>query len=292
MKVPVWVLLAMPVFFLACAGLQTPGSSSDGTPTPDIPSTIRAAVAAAVRDALPGATPDVLLGSTTGEIAEPEATIVAMVQATVEALLATPPVPLATPSAGADPTPDTLSTQTAVPVPTATVAPIVTANPTTEVQSVPTAESTVIIEATPVPTPTPSPTPTLTPTPTPTASSAGGCQPAANGSSVTAWIDAGLAASVPVENGGFVLFVEQPESASFAGKIVSFKIDGLDAAETGVWMAGGGDELDLTVTRQQLPNPTPGLKALMPRTPHLGGLLAQRLPPHVFLGTASICVSP
>ena len=107
---------------------------------------------------------------------------------------------------------------------------------------------------------------------------------------VTAFIDAGLVASVAVENGGFVLFVEQPEGASFAGKIVSFKIDGLDASETGVWAAGGGDQLALTVTIQQLPNPTPGPAALMPRSSYLAGLLAQRLPPHVFLGMASICV--
>ena len=253
MKTYLGILLAIPVSFLACTGLQTPDSSSSGTPPPDIDATIRAAV----RDALPGATLDVLPESTTGEISDPEATIVARVQATVEALLATPPVPLATTSTAGgsapDPTPASLSASTTAPVPTETLTPIVAASPTPEALPVaspqPTAEPTVIVE--------PTPTPPPTPTPVPTVSSAGGCQPAA-GSMVTAFIDAGLVASVAVENGGFVLFVEQPEGASFAGKIVSFKIDGLDASETGVWAAGGGDQLALTVTIQQLPNPTPG----------------------------------
>ena len=286
MRFPILLLLPWTLLVLACTGFPSllPPTPAPGQ-TPDIEATIRAAVAEAVRAA--AATP------APGGMPDPEATMVAKVQATVEALLATPPVPAlgATPA----PNPNTASipslTPEALPAPTA--APVAAALPTPEGSP----EPDRALQPTPVPAPTatltptlpPPPTPTFTPQPAPTPQPEAACQPVADGTVVTAWIDGSLAASATVADGSFVLFVDQPEGGSFSGKRVAFKIGGLEADGSAVWAPGGGDQLDLTATAQGLPGPTPSPASSLPGGYSPTGLLAQPAPPHVFLGTASVC---
>lgn len=95
---------------------------------------------------------------------------------------------------------------------------------------------------------------------------------AADGATVTAWVDGAEAGTATVADGSYVLQVDQVD-ASFAGKTVSFQIDGTDANETAAWAQGGADELALTVTgdgpaapppddtttEEPVPTPLPGL---------------------------------
>jgi hypothetical protein len=67
---------------------------------------------------------------------------------------------------------------------------------------------------------------------------------AADGSAVTAWVDGELVADAYASGGDYTLLVDQGDS-SFAGKAVSFKISGVDAAETADWIQGGAEVLDL-----------------------------------------------
>ncbi len=72
---------------------------------------------------------------------------------------------------------------------------------------------------------------------------------------------------------------------AFSGKTVTFKIGDLDANESGIWAVGGGGRLDLTAARGSARAPA----TLLPGRLLSSGLLAQPVPPHVFLGEASIC---
>ena len=69
----------------------------------------------------------------------------------------------------------------------------------------------------------------------------------ADGAAVTAWIDGEQVAATTASGGEYSLLIDQGDS-SYAGKTVSFKISGSDAAETASWKQGGGDVLDLTAT--------------------------------------------
>ena len=67
---------------------------------------------------------------------------------------------------------------------------------------------------------------------------------AADGAPVTAWVDGEQVADAYASAGDYTLLVDQGDS-SFAGKAVSFKISGVDAAETAEWTQGGAEVLDL-----------------------------------------------
>jgi pilus assembly protein FimV len=67
---------------------------------------------------------------------------------------------------------------------------------------------------------------------------------AADGSAVTAWVDGEMVADAYASGGDYTLLVDQGDS-SFSGKAVSFKISGVDAAETAEWIQGGAEVLDL-----------------------------------------------
>jgi hypothetical protein len=126
-------------------------------------------------------------------------------------------------------------------------------------------------------------------TPAPSPLPPTGCRPAGDGALVTAWVGELWAASAMVRDGRYVLFVEQGNGESFAGRTVAFKIGDLDANESGVWEAGGGDSLDLTAAPWRAPDPTTAPSTSQHRGHFSPGLLAQPVPPHVFLGEASIC---
>jgi collagen type I/II/III/V/XI/XXIV/XXVII alpha len=70
---------------------------------------------------------------------------------------------------------------------------------------------------------------------------------AADGAAVTAWVDDAQVAATTVSGGEYNLLVDQGD-ASFAGKTVSFKVSGANAAATATWTQGGGDELNLVAT--------------------------------------------
>jgi len=67
---------------------------------------------------------------------------------------------------------------------------------------------------------------------------------AVDGAAVTAWIDGEQVAATNASGGEYNLLVDQGDS-TFAGKTVSFKISGANAAETADWVQGGGDVLNL-----------------------------------------------
>ena len=67
---------------------------------------------------------------------------------------------------------------------------------------------------------------------------------AADGSAITAWVDGEQVADTYASSGDYTLIVDQGDS-SFAGKAVSFKISGVNAAETADWVQGGAEVLDL-----------------------------------------------
>ena len=87
--------------------------------------------------------------------------------------------------------------------------------------------------------------------------------PAVDGTIVTAWIDGGQAGAATVSggDGSYVLFVEQPVGVAYSGKTITFKIGGVDAAETATWEQGGAQILNMTVggptpTATTAPEPT------------------------------------
>ena len=96
--------------------------------------------------------------------------------------------------------------------------------------------------------------------------------PAADGTIVTAWIDGGQAgaATVSDSDGSYVLSVEQPVGVAYSGKTVTFKIGGVDAAETATWEQGGAQILNITVggpTPTATPAPVPTATQAPPATP-------------------------
>ena len=71
---------------------------------------------------------------------------------------------------------------------------------------------------------------------------------AADGAKVAAMIDGVEAASTTVTGGGYAFSIPQPPGESFGGKTITFMVGDATAAETGVWEADGGAELDLNAT--------------------------------------------
>jgi hypothetical protein len=287
----------LAVASLACDAMPTPGLETPPAATPDIEATVQAAVRAAFPAPESSDAPD--LG----------ATVIVSVQATVEAMREDIPVPraIAAPVATATAVPTSVPTPTAPATPTpaampaavaagaAAPAPTVAPVPTAEPARLPTRDSASAFVAAAIPTPAqapaPKPTPVPVPTPTPPPLLPSGCQPAADGAVVTAWVEGVWAASTTVQDGNYVLFVDQIDGRSYVGQTVTFKIGGLDVNESGTWQAGGGDELDLTAAPWRAPSPTPAPSASPPVGRLHAGLLAQPVLPHVFLGGASICGS-
>jgi len=297
-KPPILALYTIAWLLWGCTALVTPGTTSEPANRPDIEATVAAAVAATVTAAAgtptPSATP------------APEATATANVQATVVALLSTPAVPVSTPgqtlvaSQNPAPVPSATAIPTATPVPTAP--PRTTANRSPVRTPAPGAGITSSTDsgesgspippislATPAATVALLPTPTpLPPTPTPVFS----CQPVADGTVVTAWVDGAQAASDLAEDGQFALLIEQPESAFYLDEIIAFRIGDLGAKETAIWEPGGAEILDLTAATLPHPDPTPSPLLPASRGFTSAGLLAQLLPPHVVIGAATICSAP
>jgi hypothetical protein len=196
-------------------------------------------------------------------------------------------------SSGGDSVPIAAVVPTETPAPTQPPAPTETLAPTETPAATPT--------FTPMPTYTPYPTYTPRPTPRPTSrpmatapppSSANvqTCYPASDGAAITAWIDGVQVAHTYASGGEYTLLIDQ-RNYSFAGKLVRFEISGREAQQTPTWTEGGAEILDLTVeagsSRQGIPTPL----SLGPN--QFGnwpiGVLAQRIPPHVFVGAVSIC---
>ena len=279
------LLLALPLLssavVMACAQLITPGITPVPGSNPDIEATVRAAVAATVSAVsgtpIPTDTPNPPAPNPQATNSQSNGDV--RVRATVAALLATPPVPSLSTSSATPVSPEPTPAPTLAPLPTATLAQVPT--PT---QALPT--------PLPAPTTTPQvatpPAPAATVQPAPTVTLDGGCQPVPDGTLVTAWVDEGQVASSQAANGRYTLFVEQPEGASFSGKAVSFKINNINASESAIWAQGGGDELNLTATASPAPESSIPSAAPGPWR-YRGGLLAQPLPPHIFLGAATIC---
>ena len=67
---------------------------------------------------------------------------------------------------------------------------------------------------------------------------------AADGAAVTAWIDGEQVADTHASGGDYTLLIDQGDS-SFTGKEVSFKVSGVNAAETADWIQGGAGVLNL-----------------------------------------------
>ena len=68
---------------------------------------------------------------------------------------------------------------------------------------------------------------------------------APDGTMVSAWVGGAEVASATVMDGNYILIVDQGDQ-SFAGETITFQVGGMDAMETGMWLQGGGDELNLT----------------------------------------------
>ena len=262
------LIFAILVASVACDTLGTLPAAPEGEPAPDVEATVRAVIGSVQSTPQPTAQP--------GEEVDLQATIIASVQATVEALRSATPIPSPTPTgapaAQAAPAQGTSSNTSPTPAVTAVTAP--TLQPT----------------ATSVPTPTPEPTVSPTPAPAPTLTAS--CGTVADGTPVTALIDGQAVASAAVQNGAYNIFIDQGDSGQFFGKTVTFKIGTLDASESSNWVQGGGSELNLTASPANAssgqPEPTTGPDTATSVQPREGGLLAQRVPPHVFVGTVTI----
>ena len=262
------LIFAILVASVACDTLGTPPAAPEGEPAPDVEATVRAVIGSAQSTPQPTAQP--------GEEVNLQATIIASVQATVEALRSATPIPSPTPTvapaAQAAPAQATSSNTSPTPAVTAVTAP--TLQPT----------------ATSIPTPTPEPT--VSPTPAPAPTLAASCGTVADGTPVTALIDGQAVAEATAQNGAYNIFIDQGDSGQFSGKTVTFKIGTLDANESSNWVQGGVSELDLTASPADASSvqsePTTAPDTATSVQPREGGLLAQRVPPHVFVGMATI----
>jgi len=74
-----------------------------------------------------------------------------------------------------------------------------------------------------------------------------GGEPAPDGVDVTAWIDGVQVSSGIYVNSRYKLLVLQPSGESYSGKIITFKVDGVDANVEATWEAGSGQDLDLNI---------------------------------------------
>ncbi len=140
------------------------------------------------------------------------------------------------------------------PSPTNTVVPKPTNTPTLA----PTATSVPTLYPTPTNTPTVAPMPTATPTPIPTKTP----MPPANST-----------------DSNYTLIVDQGQE-SWSGKTVTFRVGGNQAGETAFWVQGGSMYLDLTAYSGY----SKAFSEIYSNTRI--SFLAQRVPPHVFVGTA------
>ena len=271
---PVTFLFLLGAIFLslACTELITPGGTADFNqpgPTQDVEATVQAAVSGTLQ---------AIVNSAQGQtIPEPQPTIGVGLEATITALLATRPAAVfPTPSQPLDPLAETPE------------------SPATELPPTPTQATAIEFPPTSVPQATalPAPTATLAIQPTATPAPAASCTTAPQGTLVAALIFGQQVADSSVENGSYILLVEQPEGGNFDGKMVTFKVDGINASQSGIWRQGGADIIDLTVTPIPAPQPTPQGAASAPTQTRGIGPLAQPLRPHVFVGTASICAPP
>jgi len=69
---------------------------------------------------------------------------------------------------------------------------------------------------------------------------------AADGAAVTAWVGGEQVADTTVKNGNYDVMVSS--TAGYHGETVSFKVSGVDAAESDTWQEGGGSILNLTAS--------------------------------------------
>jgi len=189
------------------------------------------------------------------------------------------PTPSSAPTPAPQPSP-TLE-QTALPTPTLTPSPPVTPAPTLKATPTPTATKIPLATSEPAAAATAASTPTIAPTATPAPTATATPAPTAT------------ATPAPVFDGIYTLTVEQPPEATYAGKVISFKIGDLTASETAIWRQGQTMELDLRASRSAF-SPKPSGSNLAKGYPQSlgGGLLASPLtqpaPPSVFQGTATV----
>ena len=80
---------------------------------------------------------------------------------------------------------------------------------------------------------------------------------AADGTLVTAWIDAGVVGEAEMRGEFFEMVVVQPAGRSFAGKKVTFMLWDLEARESAIWTEGNVTELSLTANSGAAPTPAP-----------------------------------
>lgn len=282
-------LLVLPMLFsvlaMGCGQANTLGITPVPRSKPNIEATVQAAVAATISATsgtrIPTADPKPLIPSS--QMPSSQITDADRVQATLTALLATPPVSALGASSVTPIPPESTPRPTSTPLPTVIWAP--TRVPTQALPTLLPAPTAIRQVVTP-------PTPTTAVQPTPTVplerTWERNCQLALDGMPVTAWIDGAQVASGQVADGSYFLIVKHPEGGAFAGRTVTFKIGEFAAEESATWIQGGGDELDLTANSG--PGPASSITPASPSTQQrLGGLLAQPLPPHIFLGTASLC---
>ena len=95
--------------------------------------------------------------------------------------------------------------------------------------------------------------------------------PAANGTVVAALVDGRQIVAKPVSgDGSYPVLLVEPDTGSFAGKIVTFTIGGFPAAETAFWIEGNVTILNLNASPGQGgPTPTPNATTAPIPTPVL-----------------------
>ena len=195
--------------------------------------------------------------------------------------------PTETPAAAESSTETPAETESSTPYPTPAVVPTYTPNPT----YTPWPTSTPLPTPVPTYTPRPEPKPTSRPTATVQPGSAitgQNCAAATDGTSVTAWIDGNQVAAGVAAGGDYTLLIAQGEQ-SFAGKLIRFKIGGVEAHQTITWTEGGAEILNLTVGSSLQTTSTPSSLDTSQFKNWTIGLMTQRVPPHVVVGTATRC---
>jgi hypothetical protein len=161
---------------------------------------------------------------------------------------------LALGTSSGDSVPIAAVTPTETPAPTETYTPVSTYTPYPTYTPIPVPTARVIVV-----TPTFTPRPTYTRIPTPTATPDctmykgpphlfvgkvymdGG--PAADGATVSAWVDGELVAYTSASGGEYLLLVDQSKTCiDLVGKSISFKVSGANAPGTITWEAGGAHQ--------------------------------------------------
>lgn len=274
---PLLVLyLSILMLAVACSQSNTTGLTPIPSSNPDFEATITAAVAATVSASSGSPIRVATPVSITPGVRMTEAD---RIQATITALLATPPVP------GLKP-PMVFPTEVPTQVP-----PNPTPTPALRTLSAATVVHPQGPTSAPIISPTITPAPTATLQPTPTAIPEYNCQVATDGTLITAWIDGRQVATDRVAEGKYALLLERPEGGVFADKKVTFDIEGHATDQFAIWAIGGSNELDLSAN--VVSEPTSSIPSSSPSRHRIsGGLLAQLLPPHVFVGSASLCTVP